>query len=186
MPTTKSSAAEQPEPTLRDVLVAVNGLGGRIDVIDSRMDRVETKMGSLEKEVSVLVDYTKQQFAHLTTEIAGVKDTVARLDNKVTRLDSKMTGLDNKVTGLEGTVARLDDGVFTLMGRMDTVQYDLRVMDRKVDEAVKLGRNNRDMLSGIKADIAHLDEKIDHHCHDNDIYVPRPRSTDAPEIGTAA
>lgn len=158
LPTTSTITAEQPEPTLRDVLAAVNGLGGRIDGLDSRMDRVETRMGSFETEMTALVEYSQQQFVHLTTEIAGVKDTVTRLDNKVTVIDGQLT----------------------------EVRHDLRMIIPQVEEAVRLGRNNRDMLNTIKADIAHLDAKIDHHRHDDQIHVPRPRNSDAPEIPAAA
>ena len=158
MPTTSTNAAEQPEPTLRDVLVAVNGLG-------DRMDHVETEM-------TALIQFSRHQFSRLTTEIAGVKDTVGRLDRKMTVIENRVTSIENRVTLID---AQLTD-----------VRHDVRLMVPQVEEAVRLGRNNRDMLSGIKADIAHLDEKIDHHWHDNEIHVPRPRDSDAPDVPATA
>lgn len=84
MPTTnpRTQVAEEPEPTLRDVLVAVNGIGTRLAHVES--DVAETKV-----ELATLKQYTRTQFTQQSLEIANLRADVheLRMDVKEIKID---------------------------------------------------------------------------------------------------
>lgn len=81
MPTTnpRTQVAEEPEPTLRDVLVAVNGLGTRLANVES--DVAETKV-----ELATLKQYTQAQFTQQSLEIANLRSDVGEIRVDLTSL----------------------------------------------------------------------------------------------------
>ena len=60
------------EPTLRDILGAINGLGTRLDRVEQRLDRVETKLD--------------QGFDSVLNMLSSLSINHTRLEGKVDRL----------------------------------------------------------------------------------------------------
>jgi hypothetical protein len=121
MPSTLTPAA-QPEPTLRDVLHAVHGLGTRMDRFEVRMDGLETRIGGLEdRMVSVengirgLTVFVGEQFAHTTREIAKLRAAHEAHDVRFEHIEGRLDevirlGEDNRRIGLKNQedIARID------------------------------------------------------------------------------
>lgn len=158
MPTTLAPAAAQPEPTLREILNAVNGLGTRIDGLENRMF-------SIEIEVKDLKTFVGEQFAHTTREIANLR--AADKEHQLA-LEAQRLAINAQRAANEANDARF--------GRIEV----------KLDEAIRLGEANQRIGLKNQEDIARIDRKLDAHLADHEIHLPRPRSVDIPEIGPMA
>lgn len=165
MPTAFAPAAAQPEPTLREILSAVNGLGTRIDGLESRFDGLENRMVSVENEVKGLTLYVGEQFAHTTREIAKLRAADEEHLARFERIDAK---LDEQRLVNEEHRARFDR------------------IDVKLDEVIRLGEDNRRIGLKNQEDIVRIDRQLDAHIADREIHLPRPRSVDIPDIGPMA
>lgn len=90
----------QPEPTLADVLAAINALSTKVDGIDNKTDD--------------LIEATAAGFGHVMTEIAGVKADVGDLQQDLRNTEAALAGRIDSVShalrSLKEDVARhLDD-----------------------------------------------------------------------------
>lgn len=160
MPTTnpRTQVAEEPEPTLRDVLVAVNGLGTRLANVESDVGTLKSDVGvlksdvgSLKFEMAALTEYTRTQFTQQSLEIANLRSDVGEM-----RVD---------LTSLVQSHAAMVPLVY---------------------ESLELGRSNRDVLRSLKEDVAALTAAAEGHHGDHEIHVPRARSADGPLAGPMA
>jgi chromosome segregation ATPase len=228
MPSTLAPAAAQPEPTLRDILTAVTGLGTevgelrtevtglgtRMDGLETRMDGLETEVGGLRTEVTGL----GTRMDGLETRMDGLGTRMDGLETRMDGLGTRMDGLETEVGGLRTEVGglRTEVGALTTLSRQQfahtstelaAVKADCAEMKRQgdllerktseihavvlriepqVEEAVKLGQDNRRLGRKLQEDFAELDRKLDGHLADHEIHLPRPRTLDRPEAGPIA
>ena len=203
MPRTLAPAAAPPEPTLRDILDAVNGLGievaglktrfggletriggleARFDGLETRIDGLEAEVGYLRVEVAALTTLTQEKYAHFTREISAV------------RADSEQVGqqievLDRRTSEMHAEVAKIDQiaqDTFMMRGKADVLAAGMRRIEPQVAETLRLGQDNRGLGQKLQEDLALLDRKLDRHLGDDEIHLPRPRTMDLPEAGPIA
>lgn len=89
MPTTLTPVTDGPEPTLRDVLLAISGLDGRMDRLDSRLDRLEGRMDRMDERFNQLdsrVERLEIGINVLATRATGVDAAIGKMDKRITDL----------------------------------------------------------------------------------------------------
>lgn len=77
-----------PEPTLTDVLAAINALASKVEGVDNKSDDIALAM--------------QAAFGHVMVEIAGVKDEVQRAEASIT---TRVADVQNVVRTLKGDLA---------------------------------------------------------------------------------
>jgi archaellum component FlaC len=100
MPTI-TPTTEQSEPTIRDVLVAIDGLGSRMDRFEHRMDRFENRMDRIEESASAIVSQMRglgTRMGGLESEVGGVRVEVGVLTDKVEKLDNHVGETNERIT----------------------------------------------------------------------------------------
>lgn len=204
MPSTIALATEQQEPTLRDVLNAVIGLGTKVGSLETRMGSFETKMVSLETKVDSLeaeVDSVETRMGSLETKvdslkvdiyevaeqtakhiISAISDVKEELGGRITRVEDGLTQTRSDVASLR----KMREVVFGVQQDVEIMRRSLRHIEPHVEETVKLGRSNRDALQTLTADVAKLDRRFDLHTADSEIHLPRPRTMPTPDAGPIA
>ena len=203
MPSTLAPAAAPPEPTLRDILDAVNGLGTevaelktrfdglekRFDGLETRFDRLETRfdaleaeVGELRTEVAALTDLSRQQFAHTTGEIAALKAEGAQVRQQLEVLDRRTSEMHVEVAKIDG----IETVTILTRSEVDNLTRIMRQVEPQVAETLKLGQDSRKLGQKLQEDLARLDRKIDRHIEDREIHLPRPRTLDLPAAGPIA
>jgi hypothetical protein len=185
--------ADQSEPTIRDVLVAVDGLRTEVGGLRTDVGGLRTEVGGLRTEVGGLradVGGLRTEVGGLRTEVGGLRMDVGGLRTEVGGLRTEVGVLGDRMDGFERELGALTEFTQTQFAHLTTeivgVKDDVSRLSSEVKESVRLGRQHRDTLSGIKGDIARLDAKIDFHRDDHEIHLPRPRSADASERGPVA
>lgn len=80
------------EPTIKDVLVAINefatSVDRRFDVVDKRFDRIESRVERIEDDMTTKEDLRKTKL-ELLTHIDGLTTEHKRLDLEVVSLRSQ-------------------------------------------------------------------------------------------------
>lgn len=75
--------SEQPEPTLRDVIAAINGLAEHTDnavqTLAGRIDAVDARVDYSHRAVMAKLDSVKADVSALSAEVLGLSQTVTAL-----------------------------------------------------------------------------------------------------------
>jgi len=106
------------EPTISDVLAAVQGIGVRLDGVDHRMGKIEARLDSIETRVEAIDDWRKAQ-----------PDLRLMLANGRLTLD--------KIVEIEGEIRMLRSAINdharenVTPGEMAAVHHDLSVLQRE-------------------------------------------------------
>jgi chromosome segregation ATPase len=193
VPSTLAPAAAQPEPTLRDVLDAVTGLGTRMDRFEIRMDGLESKVDRLENRM----DGLEIKVDRLENRMDGLETKVDGLATKVDRLEDRMVSVEHEIKGLKVFVGEQFAHSTTEIAKLRAADEEHRLaieahgarierIDVKLDELITLGMDNQRIGLKNQQDIAGIDRSLDAHVADHEIHLPRPRSADVPEIGPMA
>ena len=110
MPSTIAPPAEQLEPTLRDVLNAVNGLGTKVGSLETKVDSLGSKVDSLETKV----DSVETRVGSLETKVDSVETRLGSLETKVDSVEAKVDSVETKVVSLEAKVDSVETKVDSL------------------------------------------------------------------------
>lgn len=155
LPTTLTPVADGPEPTLRDVLLAINGLDVRVDSLELKIDG-------------------------LSTRIDGLDVRMDRLEGRMDRMDERMNHLDSRMDRLETSVdvlATRVTGVEAAVGKMDK-----RITDLMIFEGTNIKwLTERDFE--VRGYLATRHEEVNRHLTDTEIHLPRQRGADVPGLG---
>jgi hypothetical protein len=84
-----------PNPTLADVLAAVQAQGRALEALALKVDGIDNKTDDL-------TEFVQQGFAHAMTEIAGVRDEVQRSEASVT---ARIADVQNVVRTLKADLS---------------------------------------------------------------------------------
>lgn len=151
MPSTLAPAAAQPEPTLRDILDAVNGLGTEVAGVKTQVDRLEVRFDALETRMDGLetrFDRLETRFDRLETEVAGLKTQVGCLETEVTGLGTEVGHLRTEVAALTtlsfNQFTHATGEIAAIKAEGAQVRQQLEVLDRRTSE--------------IHAEVAKIDE----------------------------
>ena len=102
MPTTLTPVADGPEPTLRDVLLAINGLDTRVDGVDVKIDGLGVRMERLEGRM----DRIDERMNHLDGRMERLETGIGILAARATAVEAEVGKMDARITDLmafEGT-----------------------------------------------------------------------------------
>jgi chromosome segregation ATPase len=214
MPTTFAPVAAEPEPTLREILNAVNGLGTRIDGLESRFDRFEVRVDGLESRF----DGLESRFDRFEVRLDGLESRFDRFEVRVDGLESRFDRLEDRMVVVENgikdlttfareqfahtttEIARLraaDEEHVARFERIDAMLDQQRLVneehrarfdgiDERLDELIRLGKDNQRIGLKNQQDIARIDRKLDAHIADHEVHLPRPRSVDVSDVGPMA
>jgi chromosome segregation ATPase len=103
MPSTLAPAAAQPEPTFRDILDAVNGLGTEVAGQKITFDRLEMRFDALE----IRFDALETRMDALETRFGELEARFDRLETKVDRLETRFNRLETRFEAFEAEVGQL-------------------------------------------------------------------------------
>ena len=158
MPTTLTPVTEGPEPTLRDVLLAINGL-------DNRVDSLELKIDSL------------------STRVDGLGTRIDRLERRMDRMDERMNHLDRRMERLEASVNVLGTRVTGLETAVD--KMDKRITDLMIFEGTNIKWLTEQDFE-VRGYLAKRHEEVNRHLTDTEIHLSRQRGTDVPGLGRSS
>jgi chromosome segregation ATPase len=127
MPSTLAPAAAQPEPTLRDILDAVNGLGTEVAGLKTRFDGLEKRFDVLETRF----DGLEKRFDGLETRFDGLEKRIDGLEAEVGHLRTEVAAL----TALSHEqFAHTTGEISALKAEGAEVRKQLEVLDRRTSE----------------------------------------------------
>ena len=155
MPTTLTPVADGPEPTLRDVLLAINGLDVRVDGLEVKIDGLGIRMDRLEGRMDRLDD-----------RMDRLDDRMNHLDNRLDRLETNVDVLASRVTGVETAVEKMDK----------------RITDLMIFEGTNL-KWLTDRDAEVREYLARRHDEVNRHLTDPEIHLPRQRSADILGLG---
>ena len=162
LPTTLTPVADGPEPTLRDVLLAINGL-------DVRVDSLELKIDSL------------------GTRIDGLDVRMDRLDSRMDRLDSRMSRMDERMNHLDNRMERLETSVDVFGTRVTGLETAVDKMDKRITDLMVFEGTNIKWLTDrdfeVRDYLAKRHEEVNRHLVDTEMHLPRQRVAEVPGAG---
>ena len=156
MPTTLTPVADGPEPTIRDVLLAVHGLGTKVDGLDAKVDGLDVRMDRFETRMD-----------RFEGRMDRIEERMNHLDVRMDRLTTSVDGVSTRVTGVEAEVGKMDK----------------RITDLMIFEGTNLKwLTERD--AEVRQYLATRHDEVHRHLTDTEIHLPRQRSADLlPEVG---
>jgi chromosome segregation ATPase len=183
---TLAPAAAQPEPTLKDILNAVNGLGTRMDRFEVRMDGFETRFDGLETRF----DGLETRFDGLETRFDGLEVRVVSVESEIKDLAGFVREQFVHTTAEIAKLRAADEEHVVRLERIEAtlVAHDVHFerIEAGLDEVIRLARDNQRIGLKNQEDIARIDRKLDAHLADHEIHLPRPRSMEVPDVGPMA
>lgn len=181
MPTTypRDQVAEESEPTLRDILGAVQG-------VDARLANVEADVSTLKTDVSEL----KVKVGNLESDVAELKSDVSELKTDVGWLKGEVSALSQFTREAYGhlstEVSKVRSDVSQIRVDLDDLTSAHKALVPLVHESLEIGKSNREALRTLKEDVAYLRQSTDAHHRDFEIHLPRARSSSGPVAGPLA
>jgi chromosome segregation ATPase len=173
LPTTLTPVAEGPEPTLRDVLLAINGLDNRVDSLELKIDSLSTRVDGLEVKIDGLgtrIDRLEGRMDRMDERMNHLDSRMERLDSRMERLETSVDVLGTRVTGLETAVGKMDDRI---------TDMDKRITDLMIFEGANIKwLTERD--SEIRNYLGKRHEEVNRHLIDTEMHLPRQRSAEPP------
>ena len=159
LPTTLTPVAEGPEPTLRDVLLAINGLDTRVDSLELKIDSLSTRVDGLGTRID-----------RLERRMDRMDERMNHLDSRMERLEASVDVLGTRVTGLETAVDKMDNRI---------TDMDKRITDLMIFEGANIKwLTERD--SEIRNYLGKRHEEVNRHLIDTEMHLPRQRSAEPP------
>jgi predicted nuclease with TOPRIM domain len=159
---TLTPVADGPEPTLRDVLLAIHGLDVRVDSLELKIDGLSTRMDGFEIRMD-------------------------RFEGRMDRMEERMTHLDNRMTHLDGRMDHLKTSVDVLATRVTGLEAASGKMDQRITDLMVFEATNLKWLTDrdfeVREYLSKRHDEVNRHLTDTDIHLPRQRSADLPGLG---
>jgi predicted nuclease with TOPRIM domain len=172
LPTTLTPVADGPEPTLRDVLLAINGLDVRVDSLDLKVDGLGTRIDGLE------------------VKIDGLGGRMDRLEGRMDRMDERMNHLDGRMDQLGSRMDRLETGVDVLATRVAGTETAVGKMDKRITDLMIFEGTNIKWLTDrdfeVREYLAKRHDEVNRHLADTGVHLPRQRGADVPGLGRSS
>ena len=172
LPTTLTPVTEGPEPTLRDVLLAINGLDNRVDSLELKIDSLSTRVDGLE------------------VKIDGLGTRIDRLEGRMDRMDERMNHLDSRMERLDSRMERLETSVDVLGTRVTGLETAVDKMDKRITDLMIFEGTNIKWLTEqdfeVRGYLAKRHEEVNRHLTDTEIHLSRQRGTDVPGLGRSS
>lgn len=141
------------EPTISDVLGAVQKLADRFDTLETSSQKLTGRFDVLEVSVQDLTEAVQTGFAKVEERLDRIEGVAGQHDGLLVRHEKLLTALVAGQENLTERVNGIDQKLTATQGRVEDVAEMLESMTEVVDE-------NRDMLFKHEGRIAILEKAV--------------------------